>query len=190
MAKVIIDNFDKLLIIDPKREFEPFREPDAIAETPEELHRIKLGIILYQPRPEVSEPEDYDTVFKWVYDTQDIFVYIDELTAVSRSSLSYPQWLRALYVQGRSRGIGILAATQRPSLIPLFTLSESRKFWKFFLLLKKDNERMAEFMGEEVEREHHAPHSFYYKDIANSMRAKEYVLDLPKVMPKTEEVKV
>ena len=178
LAKVIIEDKQPLLIIDPKREFEPFQGFDVIAEKPRDLSGVKFTTLVYRPTPEYSEPDDYEDVFKWVYYTGDMFVYIDELTAVTGGPLSYPKWLRALYVQGRSLNIGTLAATQRPSMIPTFTLSESRKFWKFFLLMRKDNERMAEFMGEEVLEPHRGAHSFYYKDIMSSGRAKEYELQI------------
>ncbi len=152
--------------------------PYRVATSLTELSRSREDCLVYRPTPENSEPETYDKLFKWVYERRHTFVYIDELTAVTRSALSYPQWLRAIYVQGRSMGIGILAATQRPTLIPLFCLSEAQKFWSFYLLLHADRKRMAEWMGPRAEEEPREMYGFYYKDTLTREPTREYVLKL------------
>lgn len=178
LARYLTQDKRNLIIIDPKRDFDPPRDC-TIIDNPDALTNMTNDCILYRPKPEASEPEDYDRVFHWIYNRGHTFVYIDELTAVSRSAQSYPLWLRALYTQGRSMGIGIIGSTQRPSGVPLFVFSESRKFWKFYLLMGKDNERMAEWMGDEVLDQHHDVHSFYYRDtLVRQGRSREFLLTI------------
>lgn len=180
LAKYLILPQPNLLIIDPKSEFAlPERDCRIVTEL-DKLSGRRDDCIIYRPKPEDNEPERYDRLFKWVYERRNTFVYIDELTAVTRSPLSYPMWLRAIYVQGRSLGIGILAATQRPTMIPLFAMSEAQKFWSFYLLLSGDRKRMAEWMGDAVEREPTERYGFYYKDTLTRGETKEYVLKLGK----------
>lgn len=177
LAKYLIRDRRNLLVIDPKHEFDPGR-PHKIVKTLHGLSRSREDCIVYRPEPEDNDPDRYDILFRWVYERRNTFVYIDELTAVTKSALSYPMWLRAIYVQGRSMGIGILAATQRPTLIPLFCLSEAQKFWSFYLLLQNDRRRMAEWMGEIVETEPQERYGFYYKNTLTRERTREYVLKL------------
>jgi hypothetical protein len=181
LANVLI--FDKpwLFVLDVKRNFELSREyliarnPDELDKVSRELHGSKRSAILYRPDPEYSTYEELDLIYKWIYQRGSTFVYIDEMTAtVGRSSLSYPPSLRSIITQGRGLGIGVLMATQRPSNLPMYVFSESQKFWKFFLLLRKDQQRMAEWMGDSVleprdfprRSTHTDEYTFFYRDIS------------------------
>ncbi len=177
LARYLILPQPHLLIVDPKREYKIDR-PHKIYDNLEKLSRSRDDCIIYRPKPEEMEPERYDRLFKWIFERRNTFVYIDELTAVTKSALSYPMWLRAIYVQGRSLGIGILAATQRPTMIPLFCLSEAQSFWSFYLLLQADRRRMAEWMGEIVEGEPSQKYGFYYKNTSSRDKTREYVLKI------------
>jgi energy-coupling factor transporter ATP-binding protein EcfA2 len=177
LAKYLIRAIPNLLIIDPKHEFDPGREHRIVTDL-DKLSGRRDDCLLYRPSAIEMEPESYDRLFAWVYKRRSTFVYIDELTAVTRSPLSYPIWLRALYVQGRSLGIGILAATQRPTMIPLYCMSEAKKFWSFYLLLAADRRRMAEWMGDIVEEPPGENYGFYYKNTGARNPTREYVLKI------------
>ena len=178
LANYLIQTKPVLLVIDPKGDFQLNRKAVTISN-PNQLHNTKEPVIHYQPSPEYSDYSDYDDVFRWVFYRGNTFVYVDELTAVTgRTAQSYPIWLRSLYTQGAGKGIGVLAATQRPANLPLFVFSESFRFWAFFLLLERDNKRMAEYMGDVVLRRHHDTHSFFFRDILVHRPAAEYVLNL------------
>lgn len=178
LANYLIQDKRNLVVLDAKHEFQLARE-HVIMHGPDQLSKKTDDVILYRPSPEFANQESYDRVFHWIYDRRNTFLYIDEATALlGRTGFSYPEWLRALYNQGRSLGIGVLASSQRPSNLPLFMFTESFKFWKFYLLLKRDNERMAEFMGERVLSNHKNPHSFYYRSILSTSPAREFVLKL------------
>jgi hypothetical protein len=183
LANILIFDKPNLFVLDVKRNFELSRDY-FLASTPDEIERAdrerKPGrsAILYRPLPEYASYDELDLIYKWIYRRTNTFLYIDEMTAtVGRSSLSYPPSLRSLITQGRGLGIGVLMATQRPSNLPLYVFSESQKFWKFFLLLRKDQQRMAEWMGDAVleprdfprRSAHSGDYTFFYRDI--TMRA-------------------
>lgn len=178
LADYLIADKPSLFVIDPKGDFKLSR-PGTIVTNPNQLGKMTDPVILYRPEPEFSDHNDYNEVFHWLYLRGNTFVYIDELTAVTgRSHAAYPLWLRSLYTQGRGKGIGILAATQRPANLPLFVFSESFRFWKFFLLMARDNHRMAEYMGNAVLHKHRDKHSFFFRDILTQRPAIEYVVRL------------
>ena len=185
LANILIRDKTNLLVFDAKRNFNLNRNHE-IATTPDEINEISQTgkVILYRPEPEYLDMAWIDSIFHWVYLRKNTFVYIDELTAITgRSAMSYSVWLRNCIVQGRGIGIGMLYATQRPSNLPMFLFSEAQRFWKFFLLLEKDNKRMAEYMGNEVlesdKPAHHDLHSFFYRDLSmRKSETREYVLKL------------
>lgn len=180
LAKYLIMDKVNLVIIDIKGDFEPINPKYATATTPEELqHSKKGGPVLYRPSPEFSEPDNLDAVFKWIYYREHTFVYIDELTATLRSAVSFPRWLQAIVQQGRGKDIGFLGCTQRPANVPPFIFSEAEKLWTFKLRLPQDIERMAEYMGPEIETQGWSKeHSFWFYDI-HQEHPVEKILKLP-----------
>lgn len=79
-----------------------------------------------------------------IYEAGDCTLYIDEIYGVTRPNPS-PE-LAALYTRGRELGIGVFAATQRPTMFPLILLSEAEWTFTFRLRLPMDIERMAMLM--------------------------------------------
>lgn len=108
------------------------------------------GIIIRPSATEIDSSLYFDNIFKWIYERENTQIYIDEILMIVKSHLNYPKYLRALYTQGRSKNIGIMTLSQRPSGIPLWILSETDTFIKFQLQLNKDTMRMSEFMGNTV----------------------------------------
>lgn len=162
LAAPLIADKPHLLIIDPKRQFEPAQEEYSTIHRPEDLPGARESVILYRPTPDDDELESYDRVLRWVYNRKNTFLYIDELLSLVGGPHTYPRYLKILYSQGRALNIGILGATQRPSGVPLFCISESQYFYMFHLSLKRDRQRMAEFMGERVEGDLQDRYSFWY----------------------------
>lgn len=187
LSRTLIRPHKNVIVIDPKGEFEPFGEY-AIVYKAKELAKAAKNpdrAVVYRPIPEEDNVDSYDRVLEWVYRRRNTFLYIDELNSVIGSSYaSYPLFLRAICMQGRSMNVGCLMVSQRPSNIPLFCLSESEQQWKFFLKLRKDQIRMAEFMGNSVIEPESFPvdtvhsnfHSFYYSAMSDRANAKDYLL--------------
>lgn len=81
-----------------------------------------------------------------IYEAGDCTLYIDEVYGVNKpGSLPGPE-LSALYTRGRELGIGVFASSQRPTLIPLFLLTEVEWIFCFRLLWEGDQQRMIQLM--------------------------------------------
>ena len=198
LAAELIAKKRNLLIIDPKHQFYPSQKyelvtnPDELANTANKAFVETEGklAILYRPPIETLEDlSEINRVFLFAFLRQNTFVYVDEGTSVTKSPMTYPFYLKAIYTQGRGRNVGILTATQRPVGLPGFIFSESGRLWKFYLSLLSDQERMAEYMGNVVvepkdkrvsahDRTDNGEisHTFYFKDINLVGEAKQYEL--------------
>lgn len=80
----------------------------------------------------------------------DVTVYIDEVYGVVDPGSKPSPLLTAIWTRGRELGIGGFAASQRPSWVPLFFLSEADWYFVLRLSLDEDRRRMAAFMGPDV----------------------------------------
>lgn len=114
-------------------------------------------------RIRVPHPLDgnYEPYFKAAYEAGNCTIYIDEMYGVIGRSTRPEQYLTAVYTRGRELGIGVWAATQRPSWVPLFMLSEADWLFCFRLQMHEDRKRMAELMGEELRMENIAKYHFW-----------------------------
>lgn len=112
--------------------------------------------------PITDDPQSwYEQLFQRLYLIGNVTVYIDEAYAVTPVGKQPGAWLSALYTRGRERGISVWAATQRPTWIPLFMLSESDWFFIFRLQMAEDRRRMAQIVGNEVLRPIPDKHGMY-----------------------------
>ena len=101
-----------------------------------------------------TELEDFDLFnhfFKAAFLTGDLTVYVDEVTGVTKNQV-IPRYYKALLVQGRERGIGVISSTQRPSFIPGFVMSETEHSFIFYLKMGGDKEKVEEMTGIAEER--------------------------------------
>lgn len=187
LARTLLLPHRSLVIIDPKDDFHPiqpysnFRSPaqflDGWRDSIERYGRIAR----YVPEPEFDEVEAYDELFKAIFfwsrtHRGGVLTYCDEVTSVAPSALKYGRYFRALYLQGRALGAGMLAGSQRPSVIPSFVVSEALKLWMFYLHTPADLKKMEAIMGTEV-RTRLPRYHFWYKDVLADARARAYVLE-------------
>lgn len=176
LAKRILENaeYPNIVIIDPKG---TFRFPGRVVTTPDELSGLTDSVIIYRPGYEHLFMADYDRVLKWVYLRGKTFVYIDEVYGLSDNGYTYPHALKALYTRGRELGVGVLAATQRPAGIPIYTVSEANRFYIFQLQNAEDRKRVAGYIGEQALQVREG-HSFLYYDQKAGGVPKVLTLDL------------
>lgn len=106
----------------------------------------------------------YEQLFERLYDIGDLTLYIDEAYAIG-SGQRPGAWLQALYTRGRELGIGIWAATQRPTWIPLFLISEADWLITFRLNLEDDRRRLATVCGDQVIGRIPDPHGFWIYNV-------------------------
>jgi hypothetical protein len=110
-------------------------------------------------------------------------LYIDEVGALSPQTTYAPDVMYAVITRGRSAGVGVVAASQRPRMIPKILITESEHKVRFRLQSTSDREYMVDEAGmgeavaEPVPREH--PHGFWYQHI--SWYDPIYVRELPDV---------
>jgi len=94
-----------------------------------------------------------------------ITLYIDEMYLVVPPGKRPPELLTALYTTGRALGIGVWAATQRPSWVPMIMFSEAEWFFVFRLSMADDRKRAAGFTTQEIENPVRNKHGFYVYNV-------------------------
>lgn len=157
---------ERLIVLDPKANLkERFR---LETPSPKVWRRYHNGDpVRIQIKPPKGTVEDqyafYEEVFQDIYETQDTFVYIDEVYRVTPQNAGY--WLTSVYTQGRELFISMWCTTQRPARIPQFILSEPEWYVMFRLNKKDDRQRLAEMMGEEAMTRIPDPHGLYLYNV-------------------------
>lgn len=131
-----------------------FLEPD----TDDTLERVLRG----EPvRVRVIDDKRAIEYFKAAMIGCDCCVYIDEVYALVPPGAKPPEEITAIWTRGRELGVSGWAATQRPTWLPLFLVSEADWLFVFRLRLEDDRKRMAAYMGEEVLQPITDEHGFY-----------------------------
>lgn len=153
MARALVAGIQRLIVLDPKgtlgAEFAADWNLEDWSNRGAQLLAKGKPVRLRVPPP----GPDADPVEYWrpyllaAYEARNVTVYIDEMYGVVPAGRQMPPELQALYTRGRELGIGVYAATQRPSWIPLFAISESEWLFTFRLMLEDDKKRMAGIMG-------------------------------------------
>lgn len=130
-------------------------------------------------RPLTNELQDFETLDKYsgiVYEKfGKCFIYYDEIfNWHNRGSIGNN--LLGLLTRGRSKGKTVLMASQRPSWISRFVISESKKFYLHFLSDVRDIKRIAEVVPYYDHYEEPPEFHFYFHHIG---KMKEPLLHLP-----------
>lgn len=106
--------------------------------------------LVYQPNiDEIPDERNWDYAekfFKWIYNRKNTCIYIDEVYGCTAAHY-IPFYFKAILTRGRERGITCMMATQRPSMIPQFILSESENYFVFKLQMPQDKKKMSEIKG-------------------------------------------
>lgn len=143
-AESLLRSIPRLMVLDPKGMLRgKWGLADWSAKTAKALRKGE-SVRVRVPAPLDNEWEPY---LKAAYEAGGLTLYIDEVYGVIPPGKAPSPYFTALYTRGRELNIGVWAATQRPSRIPMFVLSEAEWSFVFRLLLKKDRERMFETIG-------------------------------------------
>lgn len=145
MARYLLQPIDRLLVLDPKGslggkewKLDPFTEKSAATIANGGTGRLRITGLA---------PGGWEAPLAWAEHCGGITVYIDEMYGVVSPGTKPSPALTALYTRGRERKIGVWAATQRPTWVPLFALSEAEWVFVFRLNVQEDRDRMAQFGG-------------------------------------------
>lgn len=164
LAKQLLKNTKRLVVLDTKSTLTDWNLDDweSGREVRNRLLEGKPVRARIRVDPLTTFEETFVSILIDVYNARNCILYIDEMYGVVPNAQTAPPILVALYTRGRELGIGVFSSTQRPTGIPLVALSEAEHFFMFKLTLKRDLERMAEFMSESVFTPIRDPHGFYY----------------------------
>lgn len=169
-ARELLAPMRRLIVIDPKMQLIPDKKWRLEAPTREAYKALRDGefarIAHWQP-PAVDDDgfPVWDSIFNDIWEIQDVVLWIDEMYMVAKNGrLSFP--LRRLYTIGRSLGIGVWAATQRPAWVPVEMFSEAEWGFTFSLQIQKDRKLVAANLGyEQLEQPIRDVHGFYVTNI-------------------------
>ena len=164
LARALLKATPNVIVIDPKHEFDwkeatpryarvAYDFKDLVSHCRQIEQKGSGAPVIYRPPSGDLLPSNIarvDAVFNYALQRGGTTVYVDEMSYLTGSSSGFqdriPHWFRAV-TTGRSRGVGVWSAFQRPSNVPLLAMSESDYRIAFFLRLKKDQARAEELCG-------------------------------------------
>lgn len=135
----------RLLIWDPRDEYERnARAVRSLAELADAMARAGPGPIRvrYVPPGSVKLSDAFGFVCAVAFAGRDLVFVAEELSDVTTPSYAPPQW-RRITTQGRHRGLHVLGAAQRPTLIDKTFLGNCSMVTCFQLGYDSDVEHMA-----------------------------------------------
>lgn len=106
--------------------------------------------IRYVPSPEYLHQSSWNFVFKTLSESSSKrkpnprVIYIDEIYHIGYGT-SFPNWLPKLATTARQKKLSLWIAAQRPSMIPIPTMSECTRFYIFYLSYEEDIKKIAKF---------------------------------------------
>jgi energy-coupling factor transporter ATP-binding protein EcfA2 len=182
VAQFLLPRIDMspIIIYDTKDEpkFDALK-PARVVATQEQLDDAyrdqEIDYIIVRPPISVtSDPDALDDMLYHHYEYYpDSVCYIDELYQFVRNFRA-GRGLQGLLTRGRSRGITTIMASQRPAFIPMFALTESQKFYIFFLAHEDDRKRIAKVIRGFGELPDPVVHGFYFYELGPGNQITKY----------------
>lgn len=139
----------------------------------EEIGQVKNALFAEDPderlsrfafRPQRPDLDTLDQVCQLCYERKGIHLVADELKTLYHGS-SLTKHHNLIMTNGRSRGVGMTATTQRPKRIPIESLSEAEHLFGFKLKIGDDRDRMAQIVGKK------------HADVLRKIRPYQYLYD-------------
>lgn len=165
LAMFLLFQQKRLIIVDSK---------DSLADWNVENDSVPERIKLKDDKPariRVVYNEPAIELLELAYKVGNVSIYIDEMSALVPPRSKPPQVVYDILQRGRGRNISVWTSTQRPTLIPLESMSEATHFFVFRLNLEKDRKTISANAGipelPPVPDEHGF---YYYNDQENRMR--------------------
>lgn len=156
LASRMLRDYPRAIVIDLKGDFpNPWDKAQIITKPPIGKSRAiewQQPHIIYRPDPQYLLGK-YPTVF-----LQQMFIrarqrgkrepfifYVDE--GLFLESIGAQTWLKILAVSGRSMGIGLWVAAQRPRGIPVAVRTEAWTWYIFYLSYDEDMKEVSKYSG-------------------------------------------
>lgn len=144
LAKSLLRTKKNVLIIDSKHS-EDWSDVGEYIST-KELGAIRGGRWVWKASEEyVVEQDVQSDLFRALKNTGNRITYVDEAYDIIPG-----QGIKILATQGRGKKAGLWVATQRPSHVPLFLVSEANWYFIFHLRLDDDRKRMESVVGAKI----------------------------------------
>lgn len=165
-ARIISSKLNRLIVFDPKNQIDNDEwnledATDATWQALDDGEEIRMRVVPPVENVDLFWIEQLTKVFE----AQNCTLYIDELYMIVPPGTKSPAILSALWTQGGGLNIGVWSCSQRPTLIPLFAISESEHWFMFRLTNLDDRQRMASFMTDAVIAPIKDKHGFWYMSV-------------------------
>ena len=164
LARVIVQQYPFSVVHDYKGNIKwpGFVRCESLKELQEKGADVKNPRLIYAPNhQELDDEEKIDEFFRWIYLRRNTAVYVDEVYSICKR-IKAPHFFQACITRGRELGITTICSSQRPSMLPMFVLSESEHYYVFRLQLPKDRKRIEEIIGIPEDKILMEKHKFYY----------------------------
>lgn len=136
------------------------------------LHRLEMEVSSKEQANEFMQADrfqvcvDDNDVFTDLVDAHftdgDFVIYIDEVYGICPPQKAIPEIINRIWTRGRGNGIGAWAATQRPTWLPIFLLSEAEHYLIFRLQVEDDRKKLAKIVGPSAMKMPKDKHGFTY----------------------------
>lgn len=138
LARALLKGQKNVIVVDTKRKEDWSDVGETVGRS--DVFRTGRGRFIYRvERDFLIDPALPEKFFRWALDAGGRVIYVDELLDIIPTP-----GLKILATQGRAAGVGLWTATQRPTGVPLYTISETQHMFIFFLRLERDRERMED----------------------------------------------
>lgn len=169
LARKYAAGYKYTVVLDTKRTFkwpEVAENEVTIVERLRDIGEVTTSKIIYRPVWEEMNMQFYNRFFQWCYMRGNTVVLVDEIMQVCKNAGTIPDFMRAIYAQGRELNVAIWGCTQRPNTIPQMCISEASHLFIFELNLPKDREKIVDVSGYEEFNEKPGQYNFWYQNIA------------------------
>lgn len=127
----------------------------------EDLDEVETDKIIFVPDYDEQNEDTYNQFFRWIFERGNTILWIDELMSIGTVN-SFPRELGRIMTQGRSKGVGVWACTQRPSGIPSCVPANASYFFVFDMSLPQDRKKLVETTGMVKMFEYPKGYNFWY----------------------------
>lgn len=143
----------------------------SLDELREGIDDPEIDFHIFRPSEEIISDKFALDELLWRHyrDFHHVGAYIDEITEFTQNGRA-ERGLNALLARGRSKGITLIMSTQRPVWLARNCITESRNFFIFDLIDRKDRKRFDDIAEDFSEMPRPQKHGFYFFRVGETER--------------------